>query len=156
MVKKKSAGILVFRRKFNEPEVLFAHPGGPFWAKKDLGAWSIPKGEYEDDEDPLAAAKREFQEEIGLPVPAGELFDLGEIVRKDKKVIKVWAVEGDLDVSHIESNLFEMEWPPHSGQYQQFPEIDRAQWFLLSEASPKLHAGQEIFIARLAAVLTQC
>jgi predicted NUDIX family NTP pyrophosphohydrolase len=149
-MKKHSAGILLFRRTDSSAEVLLGHPGGPFWKKKDKGAWSVPKGEYEAEEDPLAAACREFQEETGQAVPDGERLDLGEMKRKDGKVIHVWAIEGQIDERHIMSNTFEIEWPPKTGQLQSFPEIDRAAWFLLSEAPIKMHQGQHIFIERLA------
>ncbi len=147
---KQSAGILVYRRGTQGIEVLLAHPGGPFWAKKDQGAWSIPKGEFEHDEDPLVAAKREFKEEIGKPAPEGELLELGTNKSSSGKLNHIWAVAGDMDVSSITSNYFKMEWPPHSGQQQEFPEVDRAQWFELNIAGPKLYAGQEVFLERLA------
>lgn len=153
-MKKLSAGLLVYRLKNGQVEVLLAHPGGPFWAKKDLGAWSIPKGEYdENNEEPLAAAKREFEEEIGSKAPEGEYTELGEFRRKDSKTIQAWAVEGDLDVSEIHSNSFEMEWPPKSGQKQKFPEVDKAAWFSLNEATSKMHKGQAVFLERLANIL---
>src|SRR5262245_15060506 len=119
-----SAGILMFRRTHQRPEVLLAHPGGPFWAKKDDGAWSIPKGVYEDREDPLAAARREFEEETGC-VPDGEFIALGSFKQPSSKTIVAWAVESDFDVTKFESNLFSIEWPPKSGRTQQFPEVDR-------------------------------
>jgi predicted NUDIX family NTP pyrophosphohydrolase len=152
-MKKFSAGILVYRIKDRQPEVLLVHPGGPFWAKKDLGAWSIPKGEYYEDEEPLAAAKREFEEEIGQAAPEGEFVELGEFKRKDGKTIAAWAVEADMDVSKVQSNTFEMEWPPRSGQKQEFPEIDKAAWFPLNEAAPKMHSGQPLFLEQLANIL---
>lgn len=126
------------------------HPGGPFWAKKDKGAWSIPKGEYEEDEDPLDAAKREFAEETGRAAPEGEYIDLGEFKRKDGKVIKAWALAADFDINKIKSNMFEMEWPPKSGQKQEFLEVDKAAWVSLSKAPGKMHKGQDTFIERLA------
>lgn len=150
-----SAGLLVYRRKSSESEVLLVHPGGPFWSNKDLGAWSIPKGEYEKDESPLEAAKREFEEEIGQPPPEGVMIELGEIRRKDRKIITVWAVEGDLDVSSIVSNTIEIEWPPRTGRILEIPEVDKAEWFSLSEAGPKLHKGQDEFITRLANLLKE-
>ena len=150
-MKKYSAGILVYKTDDqNQLMVLLVHPGGPFWAKKDLGAWSVPKGEHEPDEDPLVTAKREYQEETGQTLPNGEYIDLGKFERKDGKTISVWAVQGDVDVSTVVSNKFEMEWPPHSGQQQSFPEIHRAGWFLLDEAAMKLSSGQPIFLSRLA------
>ncbi len=147
---KTSAGLLVYRIKTNQPEVLIVHPGGPFWSKKDRGAWSIPKGEYDETEDPLNTAKREFEEETSFPPPNGEYIDLGEIKRKDGKYIKAWAVEGDLDETKIKSNEFEMEWPPKSGLLQKFPEIDRGAWFSLDEAAEKVQPAQIPFLERLA------
>jgi len=146
---KQSAGILVYRRQGKKVQVLLAHAGGPFWAKKDKGAWTIPKGECTGDETPEAAARREFAEEIGQPAPAGTLHDLGTIKRKDGKVIYAFAVEGDMDVAQTHSNTFEMEWPPKSGQIQSFPEIDRAVWTDMSQAPDKMHSGQRVFIERL-------
>ncbi len=148
-MKRLSAGLLVYRFKDNRLEVLLAHPGGPFWAKKDLGAWTLPKGEYDDSEEPLQAAKREFEEEIGQPAPKGEAVELGELKRKDGKTIIAWAVKGDIDTANIRSNTFSIEWPPRSGKKQEFPEVDRAEWVPISEASEKLHTGQPIFIERL-------
>src|SRR5262245_47550688 len=121
---KHSAGILMFRRSGPEPEVLLVHPGGPFWAKKDDGAWSIPKGLYESGEDPLAAARREFEEETGC-VPDGEFIALGSFKQPGGKIVAAWAVEGDFDLAGFKSNPFSMEWPPKSGRIQQFPEADR-------------------------------
>jgi predicted NUDIX family NTP pyrophosphohydrolase len=124
--------------------------GGPFWARKDDGAWSIPKGEHGPDEDPLAVAHREFQEELGSPVPAAELVPLGQ-VRGSGKLLTVWAAEGDLDAASTTSNTFELEWPPRSGRVQEFPEIDRAAWFGVEEARAKLVKGQLPFLDRLLA-----
>jgi predicted NUDIX family NTP pyrophosphohydrolase len=124
--------------------------GSPWWAKKDMGAWSLPKGEYEKDEDPLKTARREFKEELGLDSPDGELIELGTIEQKNNKVVVAWAVQGDFDVSHTKSNTFTIEWPPHSGKMKEFPEIDRATWFSLEEASKKLIAEQVPFLERLA------
>lgn len=152
-MKKLSAGILLYRQSVNGVEVFLVHPGGPFWAKKDKGAWSIPKGEYEADEDPLAAAKREFAEETGQPAPSGEYVEIGEFKRKDGKMIRAWAVEGNLDATNISSNTFEMEWPPKSGQKQSFPEVDKAAWFPIEQAADKMHAGQSIFLENLAGAL---
>lgn len=146
---KKSAGILVYRAKEDQLEVLIAHMGSPWWAKKDKGAWSIPKGEYEDEE-PLAAAKREFKEELGLEAPAGEYIELGEIKQKNNKLVTAWAVEADVDVSRTRSNTFKLEWPPRSGQIQEYPEIDRAEWFGLAEAAVKIIPEQATFLERLA------
>jgi predicted NUDIX family NTP pyrophosphohydrolase len=146
---KRSAGILPFRGRGPALRLLLVHPGGPFWAKKDLGAWSIPKGECEQGEDALAVARREFEEELGSPVPAGDAIELGELVQPSGKVITAFAIEGDFDASRLKSNLFEMEWPPKSGRLQSFPEIDRAQWFTLEEMREKILPGQRPFIDRL-------
>jgi predicted NUDIX family NTP pyrophosphohydrolase len=150
---RRSAGILLYRLGDGEPahpEVLLVHPGGPFWAKRDDGAWSIPKGEYEDGEEPLAAALREFEEEIGSALDAtGELIELGEVRQKNRKVVTAWAAEGDVDASAVRSNTFEMEWPPRSGRRQSFPEIDRAEWFPLARAREKLIEAQAAFVDRL-------
>ena len=140
---------MMFRRQ-DGIEVLLVHPGGPFWRKKDLGAWSIPKGEYGEDEDALAAAKREFEEETGI-APSGEFVALGEIRQPSGKLVTVWAFEGDCAVEEIRSNTFEMEWPPKSGKMQEFPEVDRAAWFSLSEARRKILQGQVGFLDRVAA-----
>lgn len=151
---KLSAGLLVYRLVDGEPEVLLVHPGGPYWAKKDDGAWSVPKGEHEPDEDPLEVALREFEEEIGQtpPDPAGAV-SLGELHQPSGKIVSAWAVEGDMDVSDVRSNTFEMEWPPRSGRTQEFPEVDRAGWFGLEEARRKLLRGQLGFIDRLSELL---
>jgi len=146
---KRSAGVLLFRRAGGEIEVLLAHPGGPYWRNKDDGAWSIPKGEYADNEDPLAAAKREFAEEIGL-TPSGDFIPLGEIRQPGGKVVTAWAAEGDLDTTRVRSNTFSMPWPPRSGKLQEFPEVDRAEWFLLAAARRKILKGQAEFLDRLA------
>ena len=156
MAAKLSAGILLFRRAHaGEIEVLLAHPGGPFWAKKDAGSWSIPKGEHGEDEDALGAARREFAEELGHEVPAGEAVDLGTVTQSSGKRVRAWAVEGDLDVAHIESNTFELEWPPRSGRRASFPEIDRAAWFDVRVARAKLVAAQAAFLERLLAHLSE-
>jgi predicted NUDIX family NTP pyrophosphohydrolase len=146
---KRSAGILLFRGRGAQLRLLLVHPGGPFWAKKDLGAWSIPKGEYQEGQDPLAVARREFEEELGEPAPAGDAIELGELVQPSRKIITAFAIEGDFDPSGLKSNLFEMEWPPKSGLLQSFPEVDRAQWFTLDEACEKILPGQRPFIDRL-------
>jgi predicted NUDIX family NTP pyrophosphohydrolase len=154
MAKKRSAGLLLFRKaSASDIEVMIAHMGGPYWANTDLGGWSIPKGECELGEEPLTAARREFVEELGHDVPSGDFIDLGEVPQSSGKRIRAWAVEGDLDVSHITSNTFAMEWPPGSGRTQQFPEIDRAGWFDLDTARTKLVKGQVRFIDRLIARL---
>ena len=148
--KKRSAGILMYRRAGDGIEVLLVHPGGPFWAKRDDGAWSIPKGEYTDGEDPRAAARREFEEELGSRLPErAELRDLGEVKQKNGKVVVAYAAAGDLDTSTVHSNTFEMEWPPRSGRRQEFPEIDRAEWFPLARAREKLIPAQVAFLDRL-------
>jgi len=149
-MKKHSAGLIVFRRTDTGPEVLIAHMGSPWWAKKDFGAWSIPKGLIEEGEDPLAAAKREFSEELGLPVPDGDFIQLGAIEQHNNKSVAAWAVEADIDASQIKSNTFKAEWPPRSGKTQDFPEIDRAQWFSLSEAVKRVVRGQAELFKRLA------
>jgi predicted NUDIX family NTP pyrophosphohydrolase len=152
---KLSAGLLLHRRDGTSGaiEVLLVHPGGPFWAKKDEHAWSIPKGEYEPDEDALAAAHREFAEELGVEAPAGPAVSLGELRQSGGKRVSAWAIEGDLDVSTAVSNTFEMEWPPRSGRLQSFPEVDRAEWFTLDDARTKLHQGQVPFVDALLAQL---
>jgi predicted NUDIX family NTP pyrophosphohydrolase len=144
---KRSAGILLFRR--DPLEVLLVHPGGPFWAKKDLGAWSIPKGEHEEGEDAMACAIREFGEEMGSEPNPGELIDLGTIKQKAGKVVQAWALEGDLDASAITSNTFSMQWPPRSGRFQDFPEVDRAEWFSLDVAAERINPAQAEFLDRL-------
>ena len=146
---RTSAGILLYRVRPAGPEVLLGHMGGPFWEKKDDGAWSIPKGEHGPDDDPLAVARREFEEELGSPVPAEELLPLGALRVTSAKVLAVWAAEGDLDATATRSNTFELEWPPRSGRVQEFPEIDRAAWFGLGEARAKLVKGQVPFLDRL-------
>ena len=146
---KLSAGVLLYRTRDGVAEVLIAHPGGPFWARKDDGAWSIPKGEYADGEDPWAAAQREFLEELGLPVPAGPRLDFGSLKQPSGKVVTAFAVEGDLDVTDARSNTFEMEWPRGSGKMREFPEVDRVGWFAVAQARTKLLKGQLPFLDRL-------
>ena len=145
----RSAGILLYRRVDGEPQVLIVHPGGPFWRRKDAGAWSIPKGEYGEDEDPQACARREFEEETGTALAAGALTDLGTARQRSGKVVTAWAAEGDLDADAIRSNTFELEWPPRSGTMQAFPEVDRAGWFSLESARDKLNPAQTAFLDRL-------
>ena len=145
---KLSAGLLMYRRRPTGTEVLLVHPGGPFWAKKDVGVWSVPKGEYTADEDPLTAARREFFEETGM-VASGNFVPLTPLKQPSGKVITAWAFEGDCDASTIRSNTFEMEWPPQSGRQQTFPEIDRGAWFSLSEARQKILPGQQGFLDAL-------
>lgn len=146
--KLESAGLLLFRRSGNAFNILLGHPGGPFWERKDEGAWSIPKGLVAPGEEPLSAARREFAEETGHH-PHGEAIPLGSAKQPGGKIVHVWALLGDLDVAHLQSNTFEMEWPPRSGRRQAFPEIDRAAWFSLAEARLKILTGQALFIDRL-------
>lgn len=149
-----SAGILLFRRRKGELEILLVHPGGPFWAKKDEGAWSIPKGLYEPGEDALVAAQREFQEETGAQIE-GEFISLGEFKLPSGKRLSVWAAEGDFDLDGLTSNDFEMEWPPRSGRNARFPEVDRAGWFSPAAARVKITNGQvQVIDAFLASVAT--
>jgi predicted NUDIX family NTP pyrophosphohydrolase len=150
---RTSAGILLHRPTPDGREVLIGHMGGPFWAKKDAGAWSIPKGEYGPGEDAFAVALREFEEELGTAVPAADFVPLGELRTTSSKVLTVWAAEGDLDAATAVSNTFELEWPPRSGRVQEFPEIDRAAWFALDEARTKLVKGQVPFLDRLVEAL---
>jgi predicted NUDIX family NTP pyrophosphohydrolase len=149
---KRSAGLLIYRRKNHGTEVFLAHPGGPFWAKKDLNAWSIPKGEYGSGEDPLAAAKREFEEETGFR-PEGTFVALGDLKQAGGKIVTAWAVEGDCDLSVLRSNTFSLEWPPRSGRMVEFPEVDRWQWFSIEEARERLLSGQKVFLDRLVELL---
>lgn len=152
---KRSAGILLHRGSGDAVEVLLGHPGGPFWARKDDGAWSIPKGEYTDDEDAWVAAQREFVEELGLPVPDGPRLALDDVKQAGGKVITAFAVRGDLDVSAAVSNTFELEWPKGSGKLRSYPELDRVAWFDIDAARAKLLKGQlpllDDLLARLAA-----
>jgi predicted NUDIX family NTP pyrophosphohydrolase len=152
---RRSAGLLLYRGHVHRLEVLLGHPGGPFFAKKDDGVWTIPKGEYEPDEEPLAAAYREFTEEIGTAPPDGEPVPLGETRQSNGKLAVVWALEGDLDVTEICCNLFDLEWPPRSGRIQQFPELDRAGWFDVETARRKAFASQAPFFDRLVEHLRQ-
>jgi predicted NUDIX family NTP pyrophosphohydrolase len=145
---KKSAGLLMFRAVSGRLEVLLVHPGGPFWAAKDEGAWSIPKGEFEDDEEPLVAAKREFEEETGF-VPVGELIPLKPLRQPSGKLVYAWAMKGDVDPAGLRSNTFSLERPPNSGRYQEFPEIDRAAWVTIEAAGRKITKGQADFLAQL-------
>lgn len=130
-------------------EVLLGHMGGPYWARRDAGAWSIPKGEYDHGEDPFAVAQREFAEEIGMPVPATEFVDLGEVRQSGGKVVRAWAADGDLDPSVAFSNTFELEWPPRSGRFRSFPEVDRVAWFDLEAARAAIVVGQRPLLDRL-------
>lgn len=146
---RRSAGIVLHRPRKGELEVLLVHPGGPAWRKRDLGAWSIPKGEYEPDEDPLAAARREFEEELGAAVPDGEPLDLGEVRQKSGKKVRAFALAGDLDVRTVISNTFLFEWPPRSGKMIEIPEVDRAEWFPLAVAREKINPAQAVLLGRL-------
>lgn len=147
---KRSAGLLLYRSGDDGAvEVLIAHPGGPFWARKDDGAWSIPKGEHPDGEDPWSTARREFVEEIGLEPPDGERLDLGVVRQAGGKTVTVFAVRGDLDVTDAHSNTFEVEWPPRSGRRREFPEVDRVGWFGVEQARTKLLPGQRPVLDRL-------
>ncbi len=145
---KRSAGILLYKFVRGEPQVLLVHPGGPFWAKKDLGSWSIPKGEYTEGEDPLAAAIREFGEETGETL-RGSFDPLGKVIQKNRKIVNAWAIEGDFDPARLRSNLCEIVWPPKSKHVMQIPEVDRAEWFGLADARMKILASQVPFLDRL-------
>ncbi len=148
---KLSAGLLLYRLSDSVVEVLIAHPGGPFWARKDDGAWSIPKGEYADGEDPWAAAQREFEEEVGSAAPAGPRIDLAPVKQSGGKVVTAFAVRADLDVTDARSNTFELEWPRGSGQMRTFPEVDRLEWFTVARARVKLLKGQVALLDQLMA-----
>ena len=150
---KKSAGLLMYRRRRGVLEVFLVHPGGPFWQKKDAGSWSIPKGEYAAGEDPLKVAKREFEEETSFKA-AGEFIPLTPRKQQGNKIITVWAFEGDCDASAIKSNTFMVEWPPRSGREQEFPEVDRAGWFSISAAKEKIILGQSGFLDELIQMIT--
>ena len=145
----ESAGLLLFRQRDGKLEVLLVHPGGPFWQRRDDGVWSIPKGELAENETGIAVARREFQEELGLPPPDGEPTALGAVRQAGGKIVHAWAVPGDLDVTRTRSNTFELEWPPRSGRVRWFPEVDRAGWFDLGAARRKLLPAQRRFIDRL-------
>jgi len=146
--KKISAGILIYRFASGVLEVFLVHPGGPFWAKRDQGSWSVPKGEVDEGAGLLETAQREFREETGLPIE-GEFIELTPLRQPSGKLVHAWAVNGEIDTSRVESNTFSMEWPPHSGKQQQFPEVDRAQWFAMPEAFEKLLPGQRGFLEEL-------
>jgi predicted NUDIX family NTP pyrophosphohydrolase len=149
-----SAGILLFRFKSDKLEVMLVHPGGPFWARKDQAAWSIPKGILDENENPLDAAKREFNEETGLEAD-GAFIELGEVKQPSGKIVHAWALEKDLDVTEIESNCFTIEWPKNSGKMREYPEIDRAGWFSLDEARTKILKGQVALLDRLVDVVAR-
>jgi predicted NUDIX family NTP pyrophosphohydrolase len=153
MAGTRSAGILLHRQGLGGREVLLVHPGGPFWSRKDLGAWSIPKGEVDDDEEPRACALREFAEETGTRLPDAALEELGSVTLKSGKLVLAYAVAGDVDPAAVSSNTFDLEWPPRSGRTQSFPEIDRAEWFDLATARAKLNPAQAEFVDRLEALL---
>jgi predicted NUDIX family NTP pyrophosphohydrolase len=150
---RRSAGIVLYRRRDGAVEVLLVHPGGPFWARRDQGAWSIPKGEVDEGEEPLAVALREFEEETGNHPPPGELVPLGEVRQRGGKVVTAWAAPGDLDPATITSNTFTVEWPPRSGTRREFPEVDRAGWFDLATAREKLVPAQAELLDRLQVAL---
>lgn len=148
-VAKESAGLLLYRERERKIEVLLVHPGGPFWIRKNLGAWSIPKGEIDSGEEAIDVARREFEEEIGQPPPQTEFSALGLIRQAGGKLVRAWAVRGDFDVGQVRSSTFEMEWPPRSGKVQAFPEVDRAAWFDLDTARQMILPAQQAFIDRL-------
>jgi predicted NUDIX family NTP pyrophosphohydrolase len=150
----RSAGLLLYRGDGDDVEVLIGHIGGPFWAKRDAAAWSVPKGEIDEGEEPLAAARREFTEELGVAVPDGELLDLGEVWQSNRKIVTVWALRADLDPATVVPGTFSMEWPPGSGRQQAFPELDRVRWCSFDEARDLLLAGQRPFLDRLRAALS--
>ena len=150
---RRSAGILLFRRDPDSVRVLLAHMGGPFFAKRDSGVWTVPKGEPDPDEDLAATARREFAEELGLPVPGGPLLPLGEVVQKNGKVVTAWALEGDLDVDAVVPGTFEMEWPRGSGRVGTFPEVDRAAWWTPEECAERIVPAQLELVTRLVAAL---
>jgi predicted NUDIX family NTP pyrophosphohydrolase len=154
-VAARSAGILLYRRTGAGVEVLLVHPGGPLWARRDAGAWSIPKGEHGDDEDAAAAARREFAEEIGSPAPVDLPVDLGEVRQRSGKLVRAWGAPGDLDADAIVSNSFTMEWPPRSGRMREFPEVDRAAWFTVDQARERINPGQVPLLERLEQALGQ-
>lgn len=149
MAAKQSAGLLVYRVVPHGFEVLLVHPGGPFWAKKDDGAWFIPKGEIEPGEEPWGTAQREFREELGMSAPAGEALVLGTVKNKGGKLIHAWALAGDLDLSGFVSSCFDLEWPPRSGKMRSFPEVDRAQYFAVDQAVRKMHPAELPLLERL-------
>jgi predicted NUDIX family NTP pyrophosphohydrolase len=155
MPARKSAGILLYRYTDGVLEVLIGHMGGPFWARRDAGAWSIPKGESMPGEELVDVARREFAEEMGSPAPAGELLPLGELRTSSSKLVTIWALEGDLDAAATRSNTFSVEWPPRSGRVQEYPEIDRSAWLTVEQAREKLVKGQAPFLDRLLAALAR-
>lgn len=146
---KRSAGLVVYQADDDAVRVLLVHPGGPLWARRDAGAWSIPKGEYAEGDNPLEVAYREFSEELGQPAPAGQALPLGQVIQSGGKRVSAWAVAGDVDVTQVTSNTFEMEWPRGSGRTRRFPEVDRAEWFSLPVAREKILKGQAPLLDRL-------
>ena len=150
---KRSAGLLMYRRQQDEVEVFLVHPGGPYWASKDQGVWTIPKGEYEEDEEPFAAAKREFFEETGFTAH-GKFFSLGEVRQKNGKLVTAWAFLGDCDPAELRSNTCEIEWPPKSGRRLQIPEIDSGRWFGINEARKYIRPELDVLLLRLVSILT--
>ncbi|HYJ76299.1 MAG TPA: NUDIX domain-containing protein [Kineosporiaceae bacterium] len=154
--RRQSAGVLLYRVPAGEtvPQVLLGHMGGPMWKRRDVGAWSIPKGGYSDEEEAFAAALREFEEEVGLPVPSEHFLDLGEVQQASGKFVRAWAAEGDLDPAAARSNTFQVEWPPGSGRLQEFPEFDRVAWFSPEEAMSRIVTAQATFVERLLRSLT--
>jgi predicted NUDIX family NTP pyrophosphohydrolase len=152
---RRSAGIVLFRMTPRGPEVLLGHMGGPFWRRRDAGAWTIPKGGYTDAEDALEAARREYAEEIGHPVPDGELIPLGTTLQANGKLVRAWAIEGQLDPDDAHSNTFELEWPPGSGRRREYPELDRVQWFTLAQARAKAVVAQAVLFQRLGEALAE-
>ncbi|MBI4033720.1 NUDIX domain-containing protein [Candidatus Saccharibacteria bacterium] len=153
-MKKQSAGLLVYRTRDGQLEALLIHNGGPWFKNKDKGYWSIPKGEYED-EDPKETAKKEFKEELSLDLPTGKWLSIGTVKQKSGKIVIAWAAEGDIDTSHIESNTVKKEWPPRSGKIMEWPEVDKAEWFTLERAAEKINPAQVEFLNRLADKLGQ-
>lgn len=149
---RKSAGLLVYRKKNSLPEFFLVHPGGPFWKNKDIGAWSVPKGEFEDDEQPLKAAIREFEEETGV-LMEGNFIELKPVIQKSGKVVYAWGVEGDVDAFVIRSNTFQFEWPPKTGKYIEIPEVDKGGWFSFEEAKEKLISGQVAILEELGEIV---
>ena len=154
MSTRQSAGILLYRKRLSQIEFFLVHPGGPFWKNKDEGTWSIPKGEFDDSENSLDAARREFFEETGIRL-SGEFIELQPVRLKSGKIIFAWAIEKDINTDHIISNTFEMEWPPHSGKFQSFPEVDKGEWFELEQAIKKINVGQAGLIGQLQIILSK-